>query len=472
MRPRILRPATQSQPAAAPVAAAPSAASKMWRRDKTGVMPVTIIIWLAIYIMIIPQGLDYAGINGMPSSSDALSKIVWLIILGGSVGMLAWRSARAVKLIKAQNPFLIAFIVLAFASFLWSIEPSITMRRCIRAFSVLAACYAFTLVGWHRYRFQEVLRVCLTAVMVLSIIFIAISPDFGIHSSDQPELKDAWHGITMGKNILGSLASMSIVLWLNGYMAKEVRPAKALLWGSVAAFCLIMSRSATSIMSTVFAVLFMLILLRSPGTLRRYMPYLVGLFAIVIMIYAIAVLRLVPGMEIFLKPITMFTGKDLTFTGRTGIWEILNEHIRQRPLLGSGYGAYWIGAMPTSPSFEMLTRLYFYPSEGHNGYLDVVNDLGFVGGFVLLGYFWMYIKQALALMRFERYQAGLYLTLLFRGFLADMSESHWFFCLAVDFVIMSLASTSLSRNLFDAKMNAAAPAPVATKPPTRRAVRA
>jgi len=34
------------------------------------------------------------------------------------------------------------------------------------------------------------------------------------------------------------------------------------------------------------------------GSLRRYMPYLVGLFATLTLIYALAVLRLVPGMEI------------------------------------------------------------------------------------------------------------------------------------------------------------------------------
>src|SRR5690349_14598741 len=137
MRPRILRPAAHSQPATAPAAPAsvPSAASKLWRKDTSGVMPVTIMTWLVIYIMIIPQGLDYAGINGMPSSSDALSKIVWLIILGGGITIIASRSARAIKLIKAQNPFLLLFLALAFASVLWSIEPGVTLRRSIRAFS-------------------------------------------------------------------------------------------------------------------------------------------------------------------------------------------------------------------------------------------------------------------------------------------------------------------------------------------------
>jgi hypothetical protein len=79
-----------------------------------------------------------------------------------------------------------------------------------------------------------------------------------------------------------------------------------------------------------------------------------------------------------------------------------------------------------------------------------------LGGFCLLGYFASYVKQALVLMRTQRAQGALYLTMLFRGFLADMSESHWFLCLAVDFVIMTLATMALARSSLDAHLEAAA----------------
>jgi O-antigen ligase len=317
----------------------------------------------------------------------------------------------------------------------------------LRAGTIVMICLGATIVGWHAKRFQNSVRPIMTTVLIASVLLVLIDPQDAIHHSDQAELKDAWHGITMGKNVLGSFASISIVLWLHAWLAKEARGPIVIGGIALGAVTLIMTRSATSLMATVFAVMFMLILLRSPGALRRYMPYLVGAFAVFILVYALAVLRLVPGMEVFLKPIAMLTGKDLTFTGRTAIWEILNEHIRLRPWLGSGYGAYWVGATPTSPSFEMLTRLFFYPSEGHNGYLDTINDLGVAGAICLLGYFAVYLRQSLAMMRFDRYQGGLYLTLLFRAFMADMSESHWFLSLSVDFIIMSLATAALARGL-------------------------
>jgi len=69
----------------------------------------------------------------------------------------------------------------------------------------------------------------------------------------------------------------------------------------------------------------------------------------------------------------------------------------------------------------------------------------------LFGYFFSYVRTSLRLLVLDRYQAGLYLTLLFRGFIADMSESHWFSVFSVDFVIMTLATTALTRSWLQAR---------------------
>jgi O-antigen ligase len=423
---------------------------------------MTALMSLLIAIMILPQGLDYVD-GGMPTSADTLSRIIWLILLGGAAFVLATQSVRAVTLLRNLNPFLLAFVCLATASILWSIEPTFTIRRIIRLFTILMTCMAFTLVGWNRTRFQTMLRELLTVVIIASVVFVYWSPELAIHhAEDHPELMNAWRGITTGKNILGSLASVTFLLWVHALLSRETNRFAAFFFAALAGFCLIKSHSSTSIMATAFALMFMLILLRSPGSMRRYMPYFVGIFATLTLIYALAVLHLVPGLDVVLEPIIALTGKDQTFTGRTSIWFVLNQHIHLRPWLGTGYGAYWVGPVPTSPSYEMLTRLFFYPTEGHNGYLDVVNDLGLVGGVCLFAYFFSYVRASLKLFALERYQAGIYLTLMFRAFVADMSESHWFSVLSVDFVIMTLATTCLTRSLLQAKANRANYKPSAT----------
>jgi len=136
---------------------------------------------------------------------------------------------------------------------------------------------------------------------------------------------------------------------------------------------------------------------------------------------------------------------------------VLSQHIRLSPWVGSGYGAYWVGEDATwSPSHVMMQLLYFYPTEGHNGYLDVINDLGAAGGLLLVGYFVRYIRDGLRVMRIDRAQGALYLTLLFRGFLADMSESHWMNALNIDFLIMTLSTAAMARTLLQAYLDRSA----------------
>ena len=62
-------------------------------------------------------------------------------------------------------------------------------------------------------------------------------------------------------------------------------------------------------------------------------------------------------------------GRDDTLTGRTDTWAELVPVVMSRPLLGCGFGSFWTTAR----------RDFYEMSHGHNGYLDVLLELGFVG---------------------------------------------------------------------------------------------
>jgi exopolysaccharide production protein ExoQ len=159
----------------------------------------------------------------------------------------------------------------------------------------------------------------------------------------------------------------------------------------------------------------------------------------------------IPGVNTLLAPVISLTGKDTTFSNRAVIWGVIKEHIQAAPVLGTGYGAYWLGPDPRSPSFVFVTLMYFYPTEAHNGYLDVINDLGVVGLLCLLAFLFWFIRQALQLMRIDRNQATLYLALLFQEMVVNMSESEWF-SRTNTFAVLLLASFCLSRALFEARL--------------------
>lgn len=434
--------------------ASPGAVAGGWVRDDGHSWVLALMIGVLTILMIVPEGFNYANLStaDAPKSGSALSRLLWLALLGGGLLVLAWRAAVAWLVLRFTNPFLLLFFVLAACSVAWSIEPSVTVRRLIRLGTILLACSAFVLAGWHRQRFQAVMRPLLTSVLVGSLLFGLLRPELAIHQESSAELVGAWRGLANHKNTLGALSSMTLILWFHAWINGEVRRLPALVGGCIALACLLLSRSSTSLMASLFVIGFLLLLLRGPMGLRRYMPWVTGLFVVVLLTYAIAVLRLVPGLEMLLKPITLVTGKDLTFTGRSEIWEIIVEHIRLHPLLGSGYGAYWTGPDPGSPSYVFEQKLYFYPGSAHNGYLEIANDLGAAGLLLLAGYMAAFVGAGLRLFHLDRVQGSLYLGLFFQQAISNLSETHWLSVLNVDVVIITLASMALARGLLEQRL--------------------
>jgi O-antigen ligase len=277
-------------------------------------------------------------------------------------------------------------------------------------------------------------------------------PDLVLEKGNDISLKDAWHGLASQKNEFGQLASFGVIVWLHAFLTRELKLIYVLIGGSIAALCLFFSRSSTSILATAFAVVMLLLLQRPPPALRRYMPYLVATFAGLLMTYALAVLNLVPGLGLLLEPFTAITGKDMTFSNRVLIWQIVKEHIQLSPILGSGYGAYWVGPFPTSPSYVFLTRIWVYPTQSHNGFLEIANDLGFVGVIFLLGYLIVYVKQCLKVLKFDRAQAALYIAIMFQQSLINLSEACWISPRSASSYIMILATIGLARTLLDQRL--------------------
>src|SRR5205085_5772365 len=65
---------------------------------------------------------------------------------------------------------------------------------------------------------------------------------------------------------------------------------------------------------------------------------------------------------------------DATFTGRTVIWDFVQTEIDRRPLLGWGYGSFWL--VPGSPAFGDAPGWVAMMPNGQNGYYDTILELG------------------------------------------------------------------------------------------------
>jgi O-antigen ligase len=75
-------------------------------------------------------------------------------------------------------------------------------------------------------------------------------------------------------------------------------------------------------------------------------------------------------------------GRDLTFTGRTEVWEVVTRSISKRPVLGYGFYSFWQGM--TGQSADAILATHWGFGYAHNGMLEILLQLGFVGLIIFL----------------------------------------------------------------------------------------
>ena len=91
---------------------------------------------------------------------------------------------------------------------------------------------------------------------------------------------------------------------------------------------------------------------------------------------AAIVLALVMFQQVFdlREELVGILGRDMTFTGRTEIWQAVLKESTD-PLFGAGYYSFWMG-----DRVDRLSAVYHYAlNEAHNGYIEVYLNSGLVG---------------------------------------------------------------------------------------------
>ncbi len=422
---------------------------------------LAIVMLAIIFCLIFYQNLPDSPLNAEVSATVAVNtatptvstanpvdRIIRLCRIAISVYVIASRWSLVRSVARISNPGFAAFMVLAPLSAAWSIDPAATLLRFTTFACVALVCFAISLAGWDRRRLQQVAIPPMMFILVASLVLGSLYPDRIIETGTDISQKQAWHGITFSKNTFGMMASVGVIIFFNRWLAREGRASWSIAGVAVAFACLVLSRSSTSLLAVILGSFVMIRVQRVPVIRRQYSTQVVVGTTATLLLYELVIQDVIPGVNLLLAPIAGLAGKDTTFSARTIIWSVIKEHIRASPYLGTGYGAYWTGPFPSSPSYVFMYSMYFYPTESHNGYLEVMNDLGIAGLACLLVFILWFVRQALQLMRFDRNQAALYLALLFQEMVINMSESDWL-TRSSTFAILILATFCLSRGLLE-----------------------
>ncbi len=324
-----------------------------------------------------PFGDDIRDVDDI-SSSNIVSQLIYLPIYAISLFLLYRKRRRVVQFIKEEK-FFTLLIAWCFLSVLWSDYSFVTFKRWMKLFGSSAACLAFLL---HLDSVDEALKyfkIILGIYIPLTLISVAVVPE-----AIQWEFP-AWRGLAPHKNHLGQISLLSVIVWASAFKRDVGFRAKCISGAYLAASIVILigAQSSTSLIvflfiTALFALLATEKLFSPPGMGRYFSVLLASCFA-----FAYLMIQMFYP-ETFEMILGQF-GKDATFTGRTELWaEVLDEAFAH-PLVGAGFGGFWVVGNPPVMSLYEDPRFIWLPNQAHSGYIDFLNETGIVGVILLIG---------------------------------------------------------------------------------------
>jgi len=264
---------------------------------------------------------------------------------------------RALALLLEER-WIVVLLLFALASTLWSVDPAETFRRSL---GLIGTTMAGLFIGMRYEPKQQirVLAVCIAIGAVASLIAGLFVPSVG-RMADGP-----WQGVFYLKNALARVMTLGVVcfafLAIGQRRNRIVSIAMMLLCGVL----ILLAKSATGIVVCVA----MLALL----PFRRALRWPNRSLAVVIA----AVVILPTGLIAWSNhdAILSALSRESSLTGRLPLWHEVRAEILDRPMLGSGYAAFW-----TTPQADRYRDILGWDApNAHNGFLDMALGLGFIG---------------------------------------------------------------------------------------------
>ena len=266
-------------------------------------------------------------------------------------------------------PFvLIVALAWCWLSLSWSGVPGISLRRLLLTTILMWTIFMITRqVGYHRT--LGIMRLSLTGILIACYVASIAFPSFGVHQMDDladPGIVGSWRGVMLQKNFAGATCAITVLLFL--FDARQL--SRLARWGVIAAalYYLYRTNSKTSAGILAFSIASGWLYLRYNPAYRALLIPAVSIIAVALFLASESYWNLIEA---------PFHTKD-AFTGRVQIWPVLMEYAKDHWLGGSGYGAFWnIGG--TTPIYQYTSGWITGITSGHNGYLDLLIQIGFPG---------------------------------------------------------------------------------------------
>lgn len=268
--------------------------------------------------------------------------------------------------VASSNWAAIALFGWAALSVLWSDFPDIALHRLLG--TLLCAVLVMIGVCLSSRSIVTVLLLFTGAIMVTDYVGVFLRPDLALDPDG------LWKGMHLQKNLAGYFSAIASLVWL---LLGFRRRCGWLIAGGVAWLVFLwFSHSKTSLGMYVPALLFggLLSIGLRKGINKFVFYFIAGLVFVLLPLWA----YFLHSLSLNWFDILVLGDADLTFTGRTEIWDFVWNYVLDAPIAGVGYGSFW-AVGERSPALLWASDFVAQYTETHNGYLDVLVTTGSVG---------------------------------------------------------------------------------------------
>lgn len=323
------------------------------------VLFVTIFL-VCVGVQVVP-GLS-SSITVSTGDGDPLRQLSYLLAFGAAVVVTRYTSW-----FVALPLSIILVLAWCWISVMWAIDPGIALRRIVLV-TIIAMIIFTTVEAAGNERVINALLYVLLLVLAINYLAVFIDPA-AIHPPEpgDPEIVGSWRGLTIHKNFAAPICAFTVfpLIFYAERMPKWLRAAFIL----ATLYFLWRTKSATSIGILVFSVTVSVAYYFAPLRAKRW---------VFIVLLVMSIMTWLAFSQEISQQIADLLADPQALTGRSEIWNALTIYARDHLLLGSGYGSFWdIG--PHGPMAEIVESWVAGLYSGHNGYLDMLVQIGLPG---------------------------------------------------------------------------------------------
>lgn len=368
--------------------------------------------WFSSRQVVGVEDLSTAIIEGSPMDRNFLLVLIVVGLLILIRRKIHWQR------VLVDNRWLFLLFLYMLVSISWSDYPYVSLKRWIKASGTIVMALVVLTGPSPPEEIESVLRRTIYILIPFSALLVKYYPQLGMkwgRWSGAP----MWVGTTTGKNTLGALCMISVLFLIWTWAKSRKQPERSfdkyetmthavllgltfwLLKGPGGAY------SATSVVVLIIGLstLFMLRHLKTIANLR-------AMACVFLLVLGIAYFVINP-----MNIVISLTGRDETLTGRDEIWDILIPVAMKNPVLGVGYGGYWIEPLQLGPKLTV--------NEAHNGYIDVFIELGAVGLILLAMVIVAFFRKATETFKYDTEWGSFLLTVFLMSLVHNITESSY-----------------------------------------------